>query len=223
MTLVKSAGSYWIWVYWLNPFAWAFRGLTVNEFQSGKYDYPSPVPGLTQGELVLTQIGMVDRNGAPYTFIWAAYSVLLSLLIALLSVIMASICLARIRFASGKSLTNQSIEKNEDEDTKIDVVETELPFQEVVLTFKDMHYTVISSIGKEKIELLKGIDGVVESGKMTALVILLVDCLKFPRMYICLSLFLPLPLQFADGIFWCWKDDFDGCFVAKEDQRGDYW
>ena len=49
-------------------------------------------------------------------------------------------------------------------------MKAELPFQKVNLTFKDIHYTVISSIGKDKIELLKGIDGVVEAGKMTALV-----------------------------------------------------
>jgi hypothetical protein len=34
---------YWIWAYWINLFAWVFRGLAVNEYQSGKYDQESQV------------------------------------------------------------------------------------------------------------------------------------------------------------------------------------
>lgn len=45
------------------------------------------------------------------------------------------------------------------------------PYRLVNLTFKDMHYTVTSSISNEKLELLKGIDGFVEAGKMTALMV----------------------------------------------------
>jgi hypothetical protein len=144
--------------------------LVVNEYASGKYDYPSQVEGFTQGELILTQLGFVDGNGDPFTFEWAIYSLLFSLLICVVSMILASIFLNYIRFATGKSLANDSIEEKEDEDDKIKSVETALPFQKVDLTFNDIHYTVISSIGNEKIELLKGIDGVVEAGKMTALV-----------------------------------------------------
>ncbi|KAG7350244.1 ABC-2 type transporter-domain containing protein [Nitzschia inconspicua] len=161
--------KYWIWVYWINIFAWAYRGLTVNEYMSGKYDFESQVPGLTQGELVLTQLGFVDRNGQAYGFEWAGYSLLFSLLICLVSVVSASIFLNKVRFATGKSLANDSIEQEEDKNVEVKEVKTELPFQPVNLTFKDMHYTVTSSIGKEKIELLKGIDGVIAAGKMTAL------------------------------------------------------
>lgn len=156
-------------MYWFNIYAWGFRGLAVNEYQSGKYDYPSQVEGLTQGELILTQIGFVDRDGNAYGFEWAGYSLLFSLLISVLAMVAASYFLVKVRFATGKSLANDSIEEEEDKGDGIEVAETELPFQKVDLTFKDMHYTVISSIGKEKIELLKGIDGVIEAGKMTAL------------------------------------------------------
>jgi hypothetical protein len=84
--------------------------------------------------------------------------------------VVASIFLVKVRFATGKSLANDSIEKVEDKNDEINQVKAELPFQEVNLTFKDVHYTVTSSIGKEKIELLKGIDGVIAARKMTALV-----------------------------------------------------
>ena len=66
----------------------------------------------------------------------------------------------------------QSDEKNgnADDDEEVESEEVVLPFQKVDLTFKDIHYTVTASVGNEKLELLKGIDGVVEAGKMTALV-----------------------------------------------------
>jgi hypothetical protein len=84
--------------------------------------------------------------------------------------VLASVFLNNVRFATGKSLANDSIEEEEDKNDEINEVKTELPFQEVNLTFKDVHYTVTSSIGNEKIELLKGIDGVIAARKMTALV-----------------------------------------------------
>lgn len=166
---------YWIWLYWINIFAWAFRGLIVNEYDSGKYDgdsgqYDASMGrNLTFGELVLTNTGFVDRTGDPYTFEWAGYSILFSLLMIVVAVIMTSIALVKVRFATGKSLANSSIEEIEDDDKEVSQVKVELPFQKVNLTFKDIQYTVISSIEKEKLRLLNGIDGVVEAGKMTAL------------------------------------------------------
>ena len=167
---------YWIWLYWINIFAWAFRGLIVNEYDSGKYDEISPFvdpnlgKNLTYGELILINGGFVNQNGEPYTIEWAGYAVLFSLLVCLLAVIMSSIALMKVRFETGKSLGGGNFEEEEDEDKDVSAGKTSLPFQKVNLTFKGIHYTVTSSIGKEKIEILKGIDGVVEAGKMTALV-----------------------------------------------------
>ena len=73
---------YWIWLYWINIFGWAFRGLVVNEYASGKYDeesgYFDPVLGrnTTYGELILRNIGYSLSNGETFTHDWAGYSVL---------------------------------------------------------------------------------------------------------------------------------------------------
>ena len=150
----------------------------MNEYDSGKYDVPSnhydSVGGenMTIGELILRNTGFVDNDGDPYKFEWAGYSVLFSLLICFISIILASIASVKVRFETGKSLVSSRSDEEErqDKDKESSVVETVLPFQKVNMTFKDIHYTVNSSIGKEKIELLKGIDGVIEAGKMTALV-----------------------------------------------------
>lgn len=152
----------------------------MNEFDSGRYDEVSPFidpnlgKNLTYGELILINGGFVNRNGEPYTYEWAGYAVLFCLLICVIAVIMSSVALVKVRFETGKSLGGGNFEEDEDKD--VSARKTSLPFQKVNLTFKDIHYTVTSSIGKEKIEILKGIDGVVEAGKMTALVSL--TCLK---------------------------------------------
>ncbi|KAL7562290.1 hypothetical protein ACA910_014509 [Epithemia clementina (nom. ined.)] len=44
-----------------------------------------------------------------------------------------------------------------------------VPYKRVDLTFRDIKYSVKSSISDEKLELLKGISGIVETGRMTAL------------------------------------------------------
>lgn len=166
--------AYWIWVYWVNILAWAFRALIVNEYDSGKYDQitqfydPSLGRNLTEGQLIIKNGGFVDGSGNPYTFEWAGYSIIFSVIACILAVFATSIALVKIRFATGKSLSSGT-DVGDEEEKDVSVVETVLPFQRVNLTFKDIHYTVVSSIGNEKIELLKGIDGVVEAGKMTAL------------------------------------------------------
>lgn len=162
--------SYWKWVYYLNIFAWALRGLAVNEFASGKYDSPSEIPGLTQGEVILSRFGFVDSNDDPYSFVWAWWAILYNSFIFLLAVVATSLLYRKIRFATGRSLDSESGSEAEDQEEEMLLEPVQLPFQKVDLTFKDIHYTVTSSVGNEKLELLKGISGIVEAGKMTALV-----------------------------------------------------
>ena len=157
-------------MYWINFGAWALRGLAVNEFASGKYDEPSGIGNSTVGELTLSRFGFIDANGEPFTFEWAWWSVLFSILCCILSVSASVFFLSKIRFATGRSLANL-ITADDDEDEDDNAKEQiELPFQRVDLTFKDIRYTVKASVGDEKLELLKGIDGIVAAGKMTALV-----------------------------------------------------
>ncbi len=70
------------------------------------------------------------------------------------------------RFATGKPLALGGIAEI-DEDVDIDRVD--IPFQRANLTFKNIHYTVKASTSDEKLELLKGVDGYIPAGKMTAL------------------------------------------------------
>lgn len=81
-----------------------------------------------------------------------------------MSVFVSVFFLNKWRYETGKPLDAPDREEEE-----VDTSVVEIPFQKVNLTFVDMHYTVTTSTSNEKLELLKGIDGFVEAGKMTAL------------------------------------------------------
>lgn len=155
--------DYWIWAYWINMFAWFFRALVVNEYQSGKYD-EEQANGLTEGENILVLFGFT-LNDEPFEYEWVWYGVCFGIFAALLCVVLQILFLSVWRFETGKSLdSGEHVPPAPDESDPV-----EIPFQRVNLTFKDIHYTVKASTHDEYLELLKGIDGFVEAGKMTAL------------------------------------------------------
>ena len=162
---------YYIWVYWINYFSWLFRAVVVNEFDSGRYNELitlSTGEVVTVGESILTRFGFVDGNDVPYTFEWVFWAVLFSIGAAVAACCASIFFLSNIRFATGQTLVTDSgsTESKSAEETQEEVL---IPFKKVDLTFKDIHYTVKASTSDEKLELLKGIDGVVQAGKMTAL------------------------------------------------------
>lgn len=163
---------YYIWVYWGNFFAWCLRSLIVNEFQSGKYEGSSlggEEAGQTDGELILTQFGFVAPDGDPFTYEWVWWGLLVTIGWACTSIMVTVFCLRKIRFTTGASLvTDQGTDEQEEFDPSNAVA---IPFTKVELTFKGIYYTVVSSISDEELKLLNGIDGSIESGKMTALMV----------------------------------------------------
>jgi len=139
----------------------------VNEFDSGKYDEVQ-MNGLTTGENVLTRFGMV-LNGDPFSFEWVWYAVAFAIGTGFLATLLSVLFLSKIRFQTGKSLATDMGDAEEEPDVEVD--EIAIPFTKVNLTFKSIRYTVVASTSREKLELLKGIDGVAEAGKMTALMV----------------------------------------------------
>lgn len=139
----------------------------MNEFDSGKYEEMQG-NGLTEGENILIRFGMV-HNGEPFTKEWVWYAVCFALGTGLVATILSVIFLTVIRFQTGKSLATDMGEA--EEEAEVETEEVAIPFTKVDLTFKDIRYTVTASTSKEKLELLKGVDGVVASGKMTALMV----------------------------------------------------
>jgi ABC-type lipoprotein export system ATPase subunit len=142
------------------------RGLAVNEFDSGKYDGISQVPGMTEGEVILSRFGFAKANDEPFTFDWGYWAILYCLALCVIAVLASSFLLEKVRFETGRSLDTGA---DDDDESESSAETVSLPFQRATLTFKGMHYYVTSSVGNETLELLKGIDGVIEAGKLTAL------------------------------------------------------
>jgi hypothetical protein len=155
-------------------FAWILRGLVVNEFDSGRYDEllnvtssEGQITTITEGEATIIRFGFIDSDNEAYTFEWAGWGILFTLLWTIIAVWGSTYFLTSIRFSTGGSLIT---DKGDDEVDDIDEADmVAIPFKRVDLTFKDVHYTVKASTSDEKLELLKGIYGVVEAGRMTAL------------------------------------------------------
>lgn len=144
------------------------RSLVVNEFSSGAWDaiVPETDPLATEGEIILERFGF-SFNGEVFGYVWVWYGILFTCGIAIFSTMGSMFLLNHIRFITGGSLIT---DRGSDEEDEVDESqEVAIPFTRVDLTFKDIHYTVQSSITNEPLEILKGIDGAVKAGKMTAL------------------------------------------------------
>lgn len=114
--------------------------------------------------MALIRFGFTDGNGDPYTRVWAWYALLFAIGSAAIAVLLTTYFLDNVRFATGQSLvTDQG-----DEEMEAPKETVHIPFPRVTLTFEDVRYVVQSSITKEQLELLKGVDGVIEAGRMTA-------------------------------------------------------
>jgi hypothetical protein len=155
-------------------FAWLLRGLMVNEFDSGKYEdlvnmtsSDGQTTTITSGENTLIRYGFSDSDDEAYPIEWAGWGILFTLLWAIISILASTYFLSTIRFTTGGTLVTDKGDDDVEEIDETDMVA--IPFKKVDLTFKDIHYTVKASTSDEKLELLRGIDGVVEAGRMSAL------------------------------------------------------
>lgn len=162
---------YYIWIYWMNLFAWVIRAVTINEYQSDEYSSIVESDGTTEGEAILMRFGFTFK-GEAYEYVWVWYTVLFCTGLSIVSIFTSVFCLDHVRFASGKSLGGGNKINDEDNSPSESVSASQrvsLPAKGATLTFKDVHYTVTASTTKDTIELLKGVSGHFQSGTLTAL------------------------------------------------------
>lgn len=150
---------YYIWIYWMNPMAWALQGLASNEFMSGKYDN-LPTFG---GNTFLWSRGF--QSGKE----WVGYAFAYMIPFTLIFSVILGIVLKYVRIepekahAKKKSVVIGSVaEKNDDDDFNI-------PFTPVDLTFEKLGYEVKASTGDEILRLLNEVSGAFLAGRMCAL------------------------------------------------------
>eukprot|EP00804_Cyclotella_cryptica_P015639 CCRYP_003633-RD/>CCRYP_003633-RD protein AED:0.25 eAED:0.25 QI:406/1/0.87/1/0.85/0.87/8/0/1055 len=160
--------DYYIWIYWINMFAWVIRAVVINEYQSEEYSEVILDDGTTQGDAILERFGFTFQ-GEAFGYEWVWYTVLFCIGICILSLATSVICLNKVRFATGKTAPAGAKVEDDKEDVVDTIQNVSLPVKGATLTFKDIHYTVTASTSKDKLELLKGVSGYFASGKMTAL------------------------------------------------------
>lgn len=62
---------YYIWIYWINLFAWIFRAVVINEYRSPPFDGVAECDGTTQGEAIMMRFGFTFRGEAfDYVWVW---------------------------------------------------------------------------------------------------------------------------------------------------------
>jgi ABC-type cobalamin/Fe3+-siderophores transport system ATPase subunit len=152
--------DYYLWVYWWNPFAWAYRGLVVNEFRSPRWDDP---------DQVLASAGFIDPRGVIYGQLWVGYSFAYMVGYLLLCCVLSAIGLTYIRHTGNVApdpASKDTSQANLEEAEKVAI-----PFKPVTLSFHDICYEVTASTTKEQLSLLKSVNGVFRPGKMCALMV----------------------------------------------------
>jgi len=157
----EAIPSYYMWLYWLNPLAWIYRALILNEFLSDKY-------GTTQGNIILNAIGFT-HNGEPFGKKWIAYNFAYISGVVAASMIFNAVMLTYLRISGESASTTPTARKSDENDMKSSRRKMHVPFKPVTLTFEDICYDVKASTGKEQLRLLHNINGLFASRRMCAL------------------------------------------------------
>ncbi|KAG7389065.1 hypothetical protein PHYPSEUDO_011334 [Phytophthora pseudosyringae] len=186
--------DYLIWLYWIDPMAWAFRALAVNQYRSATFDvciyegvnYCDEF-GKTMGEYYL---GVYD---IPSEKEWVVFGIVYLIGLILLFAVLSYFALEYKRYEGnfravklaargddesgnyslattpkdGKQTTPFN---STDSSVSIDVGAQTVGFVPVTVAFKDLWYSVPNPRKPtEPIDLLKGISGVARPGTITAL------------------------------------------------------
>ncbi|RHY25374.1 hypothetical protein DYB32_008360 [Aphanomyces invadans] len=165
--------SYWRWMYWANPVAWALRSVMLNEFTSSSYTDVDRSRILNQFQV---------RQGPE--FVWIGILVLLGYFFVFTG--LNTVALHYIRFEVHMGVKNVPIDGTETvalaaslaphvevqvgppTNNTTDVVSNELQFIPAFLTVQNLDYFVTLSTGEER-QLLHQVTAFFEPGTMTAL------------------------------------------------------
>jgi hypothetical protein len=160
--------KYFIWLYYLNPFQWAYNALILNEVYSGRYENP---------RAMLEANGFVDLKDAVLKGDWIWWGVLFLTFYFLTCTVITAIgltCSAKRRLGRGDvfgtapedfGVRNGSLVAEDSIAGSL----ARLSFQQVTLTFQGLSYEVKPSTSNEKLSLLKDVSGVFYPGRMCAI------------------------------------------------------
>jgi ABC-type multidrug transport system ATPase subunit len=168
----------WLWFYWINPLAYALKGVTVNEFLGSAYDdlicadYPACSEFIRFGDSVLQGRGNPTDQAEVYyslLFLFGSYVLMLVLTtLALVYVVVEPRPVPPEYEDFGEELQSEAVVDDKEEDNTSLQAASIIPFEPVSFAFKDVWYTVKLKTGEE-LDLLRGVDGCFQPGTVTAL------------------------------------------------------
>mmetsp|Transcript_4399 Transcript_4399/g.11080 ORF Transcript_4399/g.11080 Transcript_4399/m.11080 type:complete len:1493 (+) Transcript_4399:44-4522(+) len=150
--------DFYLWAYWINPYAWANRALVINEFSSDRWEDPDEI---------LIRLGYtLPRSNEAYSTEWIGWSFLFMGLYYILCTILCAVGLT----LSGEKVVSKTLQFDDKPATEgSGQQEFHVPFVPVTLSFHDISYEVTASTGSDKLRLLNNVNGLFKPGRMTAL------------------------------------------------------
>lgn len=154
--------SYWKWLFYVNPMAWAQQGLASNQFLSSVYSGYSCVQ---DGYILnLGDSGLAYPRGWHLGTEWIGYSFAFLLAYILVFALASWLALKYIRIEPDRPHV-----KEVHIGTKKKTDEFSIPFQAVDLSFDNLIYEVTASTSNDNLRLLNKVSGVFKAGRMCAL------------------------------------------------------
>ncbi|OQR83141.1 ATP-binding Cassette (ABC) Superfamily, partial [Thraustotheca clavata] len=164
---------YFIWIYWIDPLAYAIRALAINQYSTSEFQV-CLYKGIDYCKITNTTMGnaMLKQYGVKTDTIWIWYAALYLICCYLLFTGMVYLTLHHVQYESKDHVTPTRIQTQEEEledkyieGPKTPVHAIAVPVNEssvrpVVLAFKDLWYSVPNPTkGEPDLQLLKGING----------------------------------------------------------------
>ena len=161
--------SYFQWLYWYNPLAWAYRAVVINAFRND--DYTS-----YEADDILKRVGFVYDGDKPFEQDWIFWAYIFMCGHIFLSIFISAIVLSSVRVQTKSPPTFEAIEREVEESGETsensgtsEREDANIPFQPITLSFASVCYDVKPSTGGEDIRLLHDVNGYFRAGRMCAL------------------------------------------------------
>lgn len=161
----------WRWFYWISPFPWALKAVTINEFLSDQYDKTACADPPVCSHYDRLGHVVLKANGVPTDPEWIWYSVLVLVADYLFLLLLTTMAMKYLRVQPTPPPPAVPEVDREVISTADQVKDlSELPFDPITMAFKDIWYTVKLPGSKgEHLDVLRGVSGYFEPGKVTAL------------------------------------------------------
>lgn len=155
--------EFYLFVYWWNPFAWAYRALVINEFRSTRY---------SDADATLKSIGFTyGKDAVAFEQHWLSFCFVYMVFYFLACLVLTAIGLGNVRQTGEPTppdagMVERKRGENSESERKSKRIGVDL--KRVDLSFQGVHYEVKASTKDEMLTLLRDVSGIFRSGRMVS-------------------------------------------------------